>query len=205
MIAVSLWLLPLVLVTDAKPVEAKGHFVLVGGGGLGPDICQEFVRLAGGKDAKIVVIPSASGYARPSRCASLWQAYGARVAVLHAANRNAAADAKLYHCIDRATGVWIGGGNQGRLMYLFEGTPLADKLKALLARGGVIGGTSAGASVVTSVMVWGRGEGRGLGLLDKYIVDQHFSQRGRYGRLKRLVERHGEMVGFGIDERTALI
>src|SRR5205807_2533054 len=100
--------------------------------------------------------------------------------------------------------VWIGGGKQSRLMYLFAGTPLAAKLRAVLARGGVVGGTSAGASVVSRVMVIGSGEGRGLGLLDRLIIDQHFSQRHRLERLKRLIEKYPDQVGYGIDERTAL-
>jgi cyanophycinase len=203
--AVSPWIVLLSLIAPARAEAPKGHFLLVGGGGVGPEIRREFVRLAGGKDARLVVIPSASRYARPEPAAAVWRSYCARVAVLHAPDRRAAADPKLYACLDQATGVWISGGKQSRLVYLFAGTPLADKLKAVLSRGGVVGGTSAGASVVTQIMVLRSGEGRGLGLLDGLIIDQHFTQRRRLERLKRLIEKHKDKTGYGIDEGTALI
>lgn len=198
-------LLPISLAASAHAAEPKGHFVLVGGGGTGSEIRGEFVRLAGGKDARIVIIPSASDDPGPATAGSLWRSYRVPVSVLHATDRSAAADAKLYACLDQATGVWIGGGRQSYFMHLFSGTPLADKLKTVLARGGVVGGTSAGASVVTGVMVLGASEGRGLGLLEGFIVDQHFSERHRLPRLKRLIEKYADKVGYGIDENTALV
>jgi cyanophycinase len=186
-------------------MRAQGHFLLVGGGALPKDIGREFIRLAGGKEAHIVVIPSASRRATPQSAAGRWRPYGVRVQVLHARNPTEAAGASLYKCLDRATGVWIGGGDQGRLAQIFAGTVLRNKLKAVLARDGVIGGTSAGASIVTGVMVRGRGEARGFGLLDRCVIDQHFTERGRYARLKRIIDKHPQKIGFGIDQSTALV
>jgi cyanophycinase len=125
--------------------------------------------------------------------------------VLHVKTRKEATDRKLYECLDNATGVWFGGGDQGLLADLFDGTPLVGKLKAILTRGGAVGGFSAGASVVTKVMVLGRGESEGFGLLDDLIVDQHFTQRKRLDRLKKLIDKHPTLVGYGIDESTALV
>src|SRR5437016_6101379 len=159
------FLIPIVLATPAHAEEVKGQFVLVGGGRTGVEIRGEFIRLAGGKNACIVVIPSASDDPRPASAGSPWRSYSASVTVLHVTDRAAAAEAKLYACLDQATGVWIGGGRQSHFMHLFAGTPLAGKLKAVLSRGGVIGWTSAGAAVVSGVMVLGTSESRGLGLL----------------------------------------
>jgi cyanophycinase len=180
--------------------------VLVGGGLLPPDSGKEFVRLAGGKDARIVVIPSASLRANPEANVRRWQKIlGVSVTVLHARTPKEAARADLYKCLDKATGVWIGGGDQCRLTELFDGTVLADKLRSVLARGGVVGGTSAGASVVTRVMVNGKGVARGFGLLDGCVIDQHFTQRQRHERLKRIIDKHPKLTGFGIDANTALV
>jgi cyanophycinase len=203
--ALALWFISGTLVAKTYAAAPKGHFLLVGGGKVGPEVRREFIRLAGGKNARIVVIPSASNTARPAAAAAVWQGFHTRVAVLHAGDRQAAADPHLYSCLDRATGVWIGGGKQSRLVYLFGETPLADKLRAVLARGGVVGGTSAGASVVTRVMVLRNAEGHGLGLLEDYIIDQHFSQRHRLARLKKLIEKYKDKTGYGIDEGTALV
>jgi cyanophycinase len=166
---------------------------------------EEFVRLAGGKRARIVVIPSATPWASPRAAAARWRALGVETTVLHVRSKKEASDAKLYSCLDNATGVWIGGGDQGLLANLFAGTPLSEKLKAILARGGAVGGFSAGASIVTKVMVLGRGESEGFGLLEDLIIDQHFTQRKRLDRLNRLIDKHPNMVGYGIDESTALV
>jgi cyanophycinase len=166
---------------------------------------EEFLRLAGGKKARIVVIPSATPWASGRAASNRWRALGAETSVLHVKSKQEAADPKLYTSLDNATGVWFGGGDQGLLADLFAGTPLVEKLKAILTRGGAVGGFSAGASVVTKVMVRGRGESEGFGLLEDLIIDQHFTQRKRLGRLERLIDKHPKMVGYGIDESTALI
>lgn len=189
---------------NAAP-PGKGHFVLVGGGNISREMSEEFVRLAGGKRARIVVIPSATPWASPRAATARWLALGAETTAIHVTTKKEASDPKLYTCLNDATGVWMGGGDQGLLADLFAGTPLSDKLRAVLTRGGVVGGFSAGASVVTKVMVLGRGESQGFGLLEDLIIDQHFSQRRRLDRLRRLVDKHPDKIGYGIDESTALI
>jgi cyanophycinase len=91
------------------------------------------------------------------------------------------------------------------LRSLYGNTPVVGELKMLLYRGGVVGGTSAGASIAGTVMPYDDEEMEGFGLLDGFIVDQHFSNRHREGRLRKLIDRHPGMLGVGIDESTAII
>ncbi len=105
--------------------------------------------------------------------------------------------------------MWIGGGAQLHLQRAYAGTRVETELRALLARGGVIGGYSAGAASLSRVMIR-RGfpepiEGQGLGILEGVVIDQHFVAAGREPRLKRMVGRHPDLVGFGVDEDTAMI
>ncbi len=108
-----------------------------------------------------------------------------------------------------ATGVWIGGGKQQFLTDAYLGTEVERQLKALLERGGVIGGTSAGAAVMTRVMInSGRTEaklGQGFDFLPGAVVDQHFLKRNRLPRLLGVLRKHPDLIGLGIDEQTALV
>jgi len=101
--------------------------------------------------------------------------------------------------------VWIAGGDQSRFMALYGGTGVQRELVRLYQRGGVIGGTSAGASVASRLMVAGEGEGEGLGLLDGVIVDQHFDTRRRLLRLLNALKNHPEQLGLGLDEGTGVV
>jgi cyanophycinase len=106
----------------------------------------------------------------------------------------------------QATGVWISGGDQSRLTALYGGTRVERELAKVLRRGGVVGGTSAGASVVSAVMMAGEGKtGQGFGLLADAIVDQHFSNRHRLPRLLGILKTHPGQLGIGIDEQTAVV
>jgi cyanophycinase len=106
-----------------------------------------------------------------------------------------------------ATGVWLSGGDQSRLIALYGGTAVERELAAVLRRGGVIGGTSAGASAVTKVMMAAGGKAaKGFGLLDHIVIDQHFNTRPwRMTRLTNLLHTHPDQFGIGIDERTAIV
>jgi cyanophycinase len=187
--------------------------VICGGGGLPESIRDRFVELAGGPQARIVVIPTAHQSADgPSVQAVLdpWKAKGVTsLQVLHTRSRDAANDAEFVKPLTEATGVWFGGGRQSSLTDAYLGTEVERQLKALLDRGGVIGGTSAGAAVMTRVMIAG---GRtqpdvkeGFDLLPGAVVDQHFLKRNRLSRLLSVLGDHPELVGLGIDERTALV
>jgi len=188
-----------------------GTLFLVGGGDLPDSLGREFVELAGGPNARLVIIPGAP-INGPQRAAEIqtWRALGVpNVAVLHAESRSQADDPDFSQVLATATGVWLGGGQQTWFTAWYRGTLVEDRLKEVLERGGVIGGTSAGASAVTNVMVAGGKrepiESRGFGLLDGVIVDQHFLRRNRTGRMLKLLSRHPDQIGLGIDEATAVV
>jgi cyanophycinase len=184
-----------------------GTLVLVGGGALPPTIRQRFLELAGGPRARILIIPTASG--RPDAAArsyAFWKTSPVQsVRILHTTRRAEADDPRFYGQLRDATGVWISGGDQTRLMAVYGGTPVERELAAVLRRGGVVGGTSAGASVVCSVMMVAGRTGKGFGLIDHTIVDQHFNNRQRLDRLQRVLHTHPDQLGIGIDEKTAVI
>ena len=177
-----------------------------------PIIRQTFLDLAGGPvTAKLVVIPAFS--LEPSETERLlqpWRTNNVRsVQILHTIDRLEADDASFAEILDDATGVWLSGGDQGWLSKIYAGTLVEAKLKSLLQRGGVIGGSSAGAAAMTQIMIeQGQEapvEGVGFDLLPGAIVDQHFLRRSRLNRLMRLMESHPKMIAFGIDEGTALV
>jgi len=192
---------------------AGGALVICGGGKLPDSVRDRFVELAGGRAAKIVVIPTANrdaeGFGSEARL-DPWKTRGvASVRLLHARSRQEADDPAFVRPLEEATGVWIGGGEQARLTEAYVGTAVEAGLKSLLARGGVIGGTSAGAAVMSRVMIV-RGQteaslGRGFDLLPDAVVDQHFLRRNRIGRLVGVLRNHPDLVGLGVDERTAVL
>jgi len=190
----------------------SGVLFLVGGGHLPDRVGRDFLALAGGHEAQLVVIP---GYnVEPEELESYrdeWQSHGAQnVTVLHAASRAEAAAPQFSEALVTATAVWLGGGQQTWFTATYGGTIVEKRLKELLQRGGVVGGTSAGASAVTSIMMAGGRKSEpittnGLGLFPDAIVDQHFFKRNRAARLMKLVEQHPELIGLGIDEQTAAV
>lgn len=195
-------------------VAAKGSLVIVGGGSTTEQIREEFIRLAGGPNARIVLIPSAATFDSVEAMKdyfSCWREYPvASLEFLDAADRQQANSPEFIRPLQSATGVWMPGGSQGRLADLYAGTLVEQALLQVLGRGGVVGGTSAGAAVMSRLMIL---EGtncdatlsRGFGFLQGAVVDQHFSQRGRYGRLLKVLEEHPGLLGLGIDESTALV
>jgi cyanophycinase len=180
-------------------------------------ILRRFVRLAGGRNARIVVIPTASSV--PDETVDTYTTVFGRLgvpalAVVNPRSRQDAAGDALLRTMDDATGVFITGGNQLKLSQLFVGTPLADAISRAHQRGAVVAGTSAGASIMSQFMISLGADGvtprqrssqltSGLGLLPGVIIDQHFDERGRYGRLMSLVASSPDLLGMGIDEDTA--
>jgi cyanophycinase len=198
----------------AKAVESGGSLIICGGGRTPVSVYDEFAKLAGGKSAKIVIIPSAYNYASTAaveRRYAGWSRYEPQaIDVLDAKSRDMADSDAFNEKLDEATGVWMGGGFQSRLSALYAGTKAEATLRAIVERGGVVGGISAGAAAMSRVMIRsGRGENvvvdRGLGLLETAIVDQHFTQRKRLQRLLTAVEQNEGKVGLGIDEGTAVV
>lgn len=203
--------------------ESHGHLVIIGGHEdrqHDKEILCRFVELAGGKDAKIVVISAASSVA-----GEMWEIYdqafgelGVKNRVhLHLQSRQSANDHEHIKDIRDATGIFMTGGDQKRLLAIIGGTALDTEMHAALKlRGACIGGTSAGASAMSGHMLaQGRAElhpekgsvslGAGLGFLHRVVVDQHFSERQRLSRLLSVVAQNPYLLGIGIDEDTALI
>ncbi len=191
---------------------AAGSLVIVGGGAL-PDAVRDcFLELAGGKKARVVVIPTASIKAeRPDllRTPAVFRAQGARVTVLHARSREEANRPDFVKPLADATGVWFSGGAQSRLVEAYRGTLVEQELHKVLARGGVIAGTSAGAAVMSEVMIAGGTKEAvvrtGFGFLPGVVVDQHFQNRHRLDRLLGVLARYPQCPGVGIDEQTAIV
>ena len=188
-----------------------GTLMISGGGKLPLEIRERFIDLAGGCDAPIVVIPSyLAGQTQIDAILQSWRDIGAtRVQVLQAASRKEANQASFVSALDEARGVWLGGGQQNYFAELYAGTVVEVRLKHVLERGGVIGGSSAGAAVMTKVMIEQGVEtaavGTGLDLLPNAVIDQHFFHRNRLNRLAGVLDQHPELMGFGIDEGTALV
>jgi cyanophycinase len=197
----------------------RGSLVVVGGGRVGPEIVAEFLSLAGGKEAPIVVIPTAGGdtaYTDACTCARLLRDAGATdVTVLHTYDPKVADSESFVAPIRRASAVWFPGGRQWRLADAYLGTRTERELHALLARGGVIGGSSAGASIQASYLVRGAPEGntimmspgheKGFGFLRDVAVDQHVLARNRLNDLPVVLAKHPQLLGIGIDEGTAIV
>ena len=178
-------------------------------------ILEKFVSLCGGDDAKILVIPTASllDETGPTYQA-LFEKLGARSRCIPVENRDDCFGDEIIEVLDRSTGVFITGGNQLRLSTIYGGTPVARKLRQMNADGIHLAGTSAGAAIMPEHMIAGGRGGPspresgvelapGLGLTNRVIIDQHFSQRGRMGRLLSALSFNPFVCGLGIDENTA--
>jgi len=182
-------------------------------------ILSRFVQLAGGRDGHIVVISTASslGDAATELYRELFTHMGAgRVSGLRPLTREDANRPEGAKLLSRATGVFLTGGNQLRLSLVVGGTKLGTALLEAHERGAVVAGTSAGASAVsTHMMAYGASGATpkhrmaqissGLGLLRGVVVDQHFEQRTRLGRLLAVVAQSPSLVGMGLDEDTAAV
>jgi cyanophycinase len=202
----------------ADPVVRKGHLVIVGGGAAGPAIWKRFIELSGGPDALIVIIPS--GMEDPVAAESVEEKNvkknGARnVRRLHTRNPHEADDPKFSEILTKAGGVWFSGGRQWRFVDAYGGTLTEKRFHEVLERGGVIGGSSAGASIQSEYMPRGHplgntvmaaeGYEHGFGFLPGCAVDQHFFARKRTGDMTRLMKLHPQFLGIGIDEGTAIV
>jgi len=182
-------------------------------------VLREVVRLAGGSLSRLVVISTASSLGDEITHAylQLFSTLGvADVVGIRPESRAQSAAPDLVSTVERATAVFMTGGNQVKLATLVVGTPLGAAILAAHRRGALIAGTSAGASILSAHMVsFGSGGAtpkfrigqvsQGLGLLDDVIVDQHFTQRNRFGRLLALIASNPAQLGIGIDEDTAAI
>jgi cyanophycinase len=184
--------------------------LFIGGGALPETMYKEFLKLTG-PDAKLVVIPTASNREiNVEKMQELWQSRGfMEISILHTKDREVASSAEFTAPLKTATAVWFSGGSQQRIADAYIGTPVEKELYQLLQRGGVIGGSSAGAAIQSKVMITG-GKSQpeistGFELLPGAIIDQHFLKRNRLTRLITAIQAHPELIGFGIDEGTAIV
>jgi cyanophycinase len=182
-------------------------------------ILSRFGTFAGGDQAHVVVISTASslGEEATERYRELFGGLGIqRITGIRPEERSEAQDPELAKPLSDATGVFLTGGNQLRLSSVVAGTRLADAIHRAHDRGAVLAGTSAGASAMAAhMMAFGRsGEtpknrmaqlAAGLGILQGVVIDQHFEQRGRFGRLLAVVAQSPALIGVGLDEDTSAI
>lgn len=207
--------------------EPKGSLIIVGGGDTPVSVQNRFIHLAGGAGkAKIAILPMASQNTDEEAQEVLldFQKLGAEAHVVNIDKREANNPAAAKQ-IEQFSGYWFTGGDQSRLANLLVGTKVLETIDRRFRDGAAIGGTSAGASVMTSVMLTGRWRNAknaqdeevlnivrgmkevasGFGIFKGAIVDQHFMHRARYNRLISAVLDHPELIGVGIDEETALL
>lgn len=204
-------LLGLVLSAPAA-AQSPGPIVAVGGGGTTERIVQRTLELAGGADAVVVVLPQSSALENAGDSSvRMWREAGAK-----SVRKVAFADPDAKAALEAATLIWIPGGDQNRFMKAIAGTGLDDVIRARHRAGAVVGGTSAGAAVLSARMITGKADlqsltagstvlADGLALWTAGIFDQHFLKRQRTSRLLSAVLDHPGLVGIGIDEATAVI
>ena len=200
------------------PEVKSGTLVIVGGGATPREAVDQFLTAAGGKDASILVVSNALGEEPPEEqkvCGWLTEAGASNVHQFHACDTEDICSPDLQSRLKNAGGVWFTGGRQWRLVDAYLDTPIQSLFHAVLSRGGVIGGTSAGATIQGEYLVRGNplgntdmmaeGYERGFGFLPGVAIDQHFSQRDRFEDMTGLKRRYPQLIGLGIDEATALI
>ena len=198
---------------EVAPSSAAGKLVICGGGVLPIQLRNRFMELAGGANARVVVVTTASVYADTDKMESklgFWREQQlASLTILHTRSRRTANDPAFAAPLREATGVWFVGGNQNWLTETYLGTITEQEIRGVLARSGVVGGTSAGAAIMSPVMIRrDRPEvqtGPGFGFLPGTVVDQHFLKRNRQGRLLKVLDAYPELVGLGIDEGTGVV
>src|SRR5882757_7420414 len=199
--------------------ETRGWIVPIGGAENKENdrpILERFLRVSGGADADIVVIPTASRmHETGPRYEKLFQDLGAaHVTVMDFDTRRDCQEEGRLRRIEEASGIFFTGGNQLRLTTLLGGTPVAKLVRLRNAHGVTVGGTSAGASILSEHMIAFGDEGSavisgsvrlapGLGLTNRFIIDQHFRERDRLGRLLTALAYNPFAIGIGLDEDTA--
>ena len=194
----------------------RGWIVPIGGKLLDDEILARFVALSGGANARIAVIPTAS---REPDVGVFYERVFARIGArrakaLHFEQRIDCDDRDWLDWLESATGIFIAGGNQLKLASILGGTPAARMMRARNAAGVHVAGTSAGAAFISEHMIAYGDDGvtpragmvtmcAGLGLTNRVIVDQHFTQRERLGRLLTALAYNPFAIGLGVDENTA--
>jgi len=225
---ICLFLMVLLAISCSGPAPepASGHLYIIGGGGRTDAMIERMVDLAGGENARILVITTASGYPQDTGVyqAGQFQAHGAAWSSwVHITGQNADQDSIL-QLIESATGIFFSGGDQRRLTRAMNDSPALQAIRKLYQNGGLVAGTSAGAAVMSRHMITGTELANpdsthpfgdilaenmeiwdGFGFVDEAIIDQHHIRRKRFNRLLSATLENPEKLGIGIDETTALI
>jgi cyanophycinase len=207
---------------DAMENKVVGNLLIVGGNEDKKGECRilrKFVEMAGGRRARICIITTATEYPRQvgAEYRELFASLGAeKTVLLHVDGRDTANDLHNAEEIEISSGIFFTGGDQLRFTSLLGGTRVDTAIRKMYARGTVIAGTSAGASVMSDTMIVDGDSSdtatksivsmaHGMGLLEEVVIDQHFAQRGRINRLLAVVAQNPVVLGVGIDEDTALV
>jgi cyanophycinase len=199
----------------------RGTVIVVGGGSMGPEIYQRFIAAAGGPDALIIDVPTAGGdsaYGQNAPGTRGWRQAGAKnVYVLHTTDRKLADSDSFASILAKAGGVWFEGGRQFHLVDSYAGTKTEQAFHDVLARGGVVGGSSAGASIIGSFLIRGApsnnnfimdwpGYEKGFGFLRGVGIDQHVVARERLADLAdSIMPKYPDLLGISEDEGTAWV
>ncbi|GAB3968498.1 cyanophycinase [Spirosoma terrae] len=206
--------------TSARTIgPEKGALIIVGGGAMAPELWSRFIELAGGpSNANIVIIPTAgedSAASKAPRETERLQSLGVKtITVLHTRDPKVANQESFVSPLKKATGIWFVGGRHWRLADSYLNTLAHKEFNALLERGGVIGGTSAGATIQGSFMVRGDTKGnsimigdhtQGLDFIHNVTIDQHVLRRNRQFDMIDVIKSHPDLLGLGIDEGTAIV
>ena len=215
---VLLGCLPTVRACESTKIVPKGSLILGGGGDLSQETHDRFIELSGGKKARIIVIPTASEYADDAdqTVDMYWDGKDkvASAVLLHTRSRIQANLPDFVRPLKEATGVWMSGGQQKLLADAYVDTLVEEELNHLLRRGGVIGGTSAGAAILSPDMIVSGYPiptlGKGFSFLKQFvdpncIIDTHFDTRNRIVRLLHALKLLPESVGLGIDWGAAVL
>ncbi len=201
---------------ETRVGPSQGTLFIVGGGSMAK-LWPEFLELAGGRDAPIVVIPTANETieANDHSAVALLALGATQVTQLHTRDPKIADTEAFVAPLRTARAIWITGGRQWRLADAYLDTRTLREIFAVLARGGVVGGSSAGASIQASYMVRGSPDGntlmmapgheRGFALLRDSAIDQHVNTRGRAEDLRPVLQAHPTLLGIALDEATAIV
>ena len=199
------------------PTLPKGTLVIVGGGGMTRDIAKAFIDGGGGDNGHFVMLPISMPDPLDVRAEEeTMHRIGAKnVTIIPWREQKDLEDPKVIATLKGATGIWFGGGRQWNFVDAYEGTKLPALFKDVLNRGGVIGGSSAGATIIGDYMSRGAPAGPGmmmcegyekaLGFLPGVVIDQHFSARNRFNDMTALMQKHPQFLGIGLDEATAIV
>ena len=212
-------LLPIIASAQDRNLLENGKLVIVGGAMRDTSIFNTFMRLAGGMDAPIVVIPTARADTISERMVKViyedMLGRGAtHVTMLHTKEKEEADSPAFNEPIMRAKGVWFTGGRQWRIADSYLGTLTVQAIDNLLRRGGVVGGSSAGATIQGSYLTRGDTQTNvimmgdhteGFAFFPNTAIDQHLLKRNRQFDLQEIIEKKPELLGIGIDENTAIV